>query len=178
MWAKGQPIAGTFSHDYLRQWGYRGGPLPSLRHYELVHPGTGEVLSSLLGAVVGPDGTLEAIEQVNLIDASRRAMSRILIGQAERGGIWVGQPDEKIGVALTIEAACILQSRLSLPIVVVTLPRRLGDIVMPPIVREVVLFTDQEGPDAARSAQHHYMDEGLTVTVEPCDGLSWEDLAP
>lgn len=166
MWDKSRPIAGTATHAYLRSWGFVNGEAPTVRHYELTHPGTGEILSSLIGALVTPGGELEAVEQVNLIGPARRAVSRILIGAPEYGGIWLGAPGETVGVTSNIEAGCAIQRQFFLPVVCAALPRRLGQIWLPPVVERVIIFPDDEGPDAGRAAAQSYMRRNYTVEVE------------
>jgi hypothetical protein len=154
LWERSEPIYGTVAEEYLQRRGILLTP-PSLAHYR----------GAMIAAVHQPYEGIAAIQKTPIkADFSRG--DRTNKGPLRTGAVRLGAPQEVMGIAEGVETALSAMMLTGMP-VWASLGRRLHNVELPPFVREVHVFADNDTPgrEAADRACEVHCKLGRVVEI-------------
>lgn len=160
IWRKTVPPQGTLVETYLRSRGITIIP-PSIRYAaDLRHGPTGLTRPALVAAIQAPDGSVTGVLRI-FMTANGRAKARVIqakmmLGRISGGAVRLAPMARRLGLAEGIEnGLSIAQALPDLPVWCALSVGNIGNVVLPPLIREVVLFVDGDpsGSQAAETAQ-------------------------
>ena len=172
IWSAAEPISGTASENYLRQRGITLELPPTLRHHgALKHCPTGLFFETLVAAVSGPDGKVQAIQRtyLKIHGTGKAAVSepRLSLGPMGTGAVRLAPAGETLGLAEGVETALSAMELFNVPVWASLSASRLHRIALPQTVKCVWLFADHGGPGikAANLAIATFTGQGRKVTL-------------
>lgn len=163
LWRQGRPVAGTLSERHCRGRGVAGdipGP-DALRHHPAaplaVYRPTGAARPALMAGVLGPDGTVTAVELTYLTPGGRRAIDLTLprktVGLIPAGSaVRLDAAGPDLLVAEGVFTALTARHRFALPAWALLSTSNLRRWRPPAGVRLVLIAADR-GPDGEASAR-------------------------
>jgi len=138
----------------------------------------------MVAAVQAPAGPIIAVQTTLLTwkgDKSPVTTPRITTGALGHGAVRLGPAGEVLGLAEGVETALSAMQLSGVTCWATLGSQRLGRVTLPPAVRAVQIFADNDKPglDAADCAAEAYSRRGLAVTIRrPPDGfVDWNDVA-
>jgi hypothetical protein len=155
LWDRSEPIYGTIAEEYLQRRGILLTP-PSLRHYR----------GAMIAAVHQPKQGVTAIQKTPIkADFSRG--DRMTKGPLGSGAVRLGAPQEIMGIAEGTETALSAMTLTGMPVWSALGGKRLHNVELPPFVREVHIFADNDTPgrEAAYRASDVHRALGRTVKI-------------
>jgi hypothetical protein len=155
LWDRSEPIYGTVAEEYLQRRGILLTP-PSLRH----HGG------AMVAAVTQPNGTITAIQRTPIKpDFSRD--DRWTKGPLGNGAVRLGAAQQIMGLAEGTETALSAMALTGMPVWASLGGKRLHNVELPPFVREVHIFADNDAPgrEAADRACEVHCKLGRVVEI-------------
>lgn len=168
----------TIAAIYLRKRGLIGPYPASLRYAAGVkYRPAGLILPGLVAAVSHPDRRVVAVQVTYLRpDGSKAPISipRFTFGKMGTGAIRLAAATDTLGLAEGVETALSAMTLTGIPTWSCVGGRRMGKITIPPGVRTVHLFADNDEPGqaAAEDAAKRFSHDGMTVRIKyPADGL-------
>jgi hypothetical protein len=184
LWHAAEPIAGTLGAQYLQN--HRGislEPPPSLRFLESARYHTGHFFPAIIAAVQRPDRKVVAVQVTFLRPSDGMkapvATPRLTVGRLGHGAIRLGPAGDVLGLAEGMETAASAMELSGVPCWASLGGQRLSKITIPPTVREVHIFADDDdaGRLAAELAAGRYSRDGLKVVLRwPPNGFGdWND---
>ena len=188
IWRRAQPIAGTVGELYLRRRGISIAPPPTLRYLPgLEHRSSGQLLPALIAGVQQLDGCVSGVHRI-FLRADGRGVApvtspKMMLGRVGGGAVRLAPAASRLGIAEGIEnGLSIAQAIPDLPVWCALSVGNIGNVVLPPVVREVVLFVDGDptGSQATKTAQvaaERFASQGRRVTVaDPGEDRDFNDL--
>jgi putative DNA primase/helicase len=169
IWRDSEPAVGTIIETtYLRR--VRGITVPppeSLRYSQ--QPFQNRIaLPAMVAAVQAPDRTLIAV-QITYVDRKTfRRFERSNVGALGQGAVRLAAATETLGLAEGVETALAAMQIHRVPVWATLGATRMGSIILPDTVRELIIFGDNGGPgrDAAEHAMKAHASDGRRVA--PC----------
>lgn len=179
LWRNARP-RGEVVARYLGRRGITCVP-PSLRQGMITWRGDVET-PTMVAAVQGSDRRLLAVQTLRLTWDARQApldLKRITTGKLYDGAVRLAAAAEVLGLAEGIETALAAMQLTGLPVWASLGAQRLGAITLPPIVRELHIFADDDEPGrhCARLAGERFARRRVSVRVRlPPEGCGdWAD---
>lgn len=160
IWDASVPIAGTIAEVYLQKHRGLKNPMPSVLRYNTTY--------GLVAAMQRIDGTVIAV-QVTYLDEegakSKRSVPRLTIGPMGTGAVRLAEAGYTLGLAEGVETALSAIALTALPTWATLGSGRLGNITLPPVVGQIVIFGDNgaAGHAAAEKAAKKYEASGYKV---------------
>ncbi len=183
IWCAAQPAVGTLAETYLRSRGITLPPPASLRFVGALPHRSGWRLSAMVAAVQGVDGQLVGVHRTWLAaDGSSKANiepARMALGAIAGGAVRLGPVAREIAVTEGIETGLAIAQALRMSTWAALGTAGLAGLILPPAVREVLVFRDGDPPGeaAARDAARRWTREGRRVRIaRPSVGLDGNDL--
>jgi hypothetical protein len=177
IWKAARTADGTVVSDY---WGFRGLSIPippTLRFGRTARGGP-----AMIAAVQAPDRQIIAVQTLALTPEGRKAAIapvRVTTGRLGQGAVRLAAAGAVLGLAEGVETAASAMELAGIPTWATLGGKRLAKIAIPPSVRELHLFADNDdaGRDAADAAASHY-GERLAVHVRfpPARTGDWNDV--
>jgi hypothetical protein len=155
LWEMSEPIHATVAEEYLQRRGILLAP-PSLGHYR----------GAMIAAVHQPYVGVTAIQKTPIkADFSRG--DRMTKGPLGTGAVRLGAAQEIIGIAEGTETALSAMMLTGMSVWASLGGKRLHNVELPPFVREVHIFADndQPGREAAYRASDTHRELGRTVKI-------------
>jgi hypothetical protein len=155
LWEMSEPIYGTVAEEYLRRRGILLAP-PSLGHYR----------GAMIAAVYQPYQGVTAIQKTPIkADFSRG--DRMTKGPLGTGAVRLGAAQETMGIAEGTETALSAMMLTGMSVWASLGGKRLYNVELPPFVREVHIFADndQPGREAAYRASDVHRELGRMVKI-------------
>jgi len=155
LWQMAEPICGTVAEEYLQRRGILLTP-PSLGHYR----------GSMIAAVQQPYHGVTAIQKTPIkADFSRG--DRMTKGPLCNGAVRLGAAQEIMGLAEGVETALSAMMLTGMSVWASLGGKRLHNVELPPFVREVHIFADndQPGREAAYRASDVHRELGRRVKI-------------
>jgi putative DNA primase/helicase len=161
LWNNSVPLAGTPAQNYLERRGILILP-PSLRY----HAGS----SAMLAGIQRPDGKLVSVQSTFITARGEKApveTPRMTRGELRDGAVRLAAAAEVMGLAEGTETGLSAMVMSGVPVWVSLGSKRLRDIVLPDLVREVHIFgdNDQPGRDAAQKVADVHLQAGRHVKL-------------
>jgi putative DNA primase/helicase len=161
IWRASEPLPYTIAAEYLERRGIALQP-PSLR--------CRNGKSALVAAVQAPDGKVIAIQLTRLTSSGEKAdisTPRITTGALGAGAVRLGPASEVIGLAEGVETALSAMQMIGATVWASLGAARLHSVWLPPEVKVVHIFCDNDGPgrQAAMRAGEMHAALGRTVHV-------------
>jgi putative DNA primase/helicase len=155
LWDISEPIEGTIAEEYLQRRGILLTP-PSLGHYR----------GSMIAAVHQPYYGITAIQKTP-IKADLHRGDRMTKGPLGTGAVRLGTAQEIMGIAEGTETALSAIMLTGMSVWASLGGKRLHNVELPPFVREVHIFADndQPGREAAYRASDAHRELGRTVKI-------------
>jgi len=155
LWERSEPICGTIAEEYLQRRGILLTP-PSLGHYR----------GSMIAAVHQPYEGVTAIQKT-LIRPDFSRGDRMTKGPLGNGAVRLGAPQEVMGIAEGVETALSAMMLTGMSVWASLGGKRLHNVELPPFVREVHIFcdNDQPGREAAYRASDVHRALGRDVEI-------------
>jgi hypothetical protein len=155
LWEKSEPIHGTIAEEYLQRRGLLLTP-PSLGHYR----------GSLIAAVHQPYHGVTAIQKTPIRPDFSRG-DRMTKGPLGTGAVRLGAAQEIMGIAEGTETALSAMMLTGMSVWASLGGKRLHNVELPPFVREVHIFcdNDQPGREAAYRASDVHRALGRDVEI-------------
>jgi hypothetical protein len=155
LWGRSEPIYGTTAEEYLQRRGILLTP-PSLGHYR----------GSLIAAVHQPYHGVTAIQKTP-IEADFSRGDRMTKGPLGTGAVRLGAPQEIMGIAEGTETALSAMMLTGMSVWASLGGKRLHNVELPPFVREVHIFADNDAPgrEAADRACEVHCKLGRVVEI-------------
>lgn len=186
LWRAAGPIEATLAETYLtRHRGLRGPFPPTLRFRgDIRYPHAGTVLPAMIAAVQRPDRNIVAV-QLTFLRPTDGAKARVYAPRMTRGSLGTGAvrlapAGETLGIAEGVETGLSAMEMTRIPVWVSLGGQRLGRLTLPPHVRRVVIFGDNDaaGRLMAERAAGAYSRHGRAVELRwPPDGCNdWNDV--
>jgi hypothetical protein len=173
IWRAALPLPSTIAATYLERRGIAIQP-PSLR-CRLGRP-------ALIAAVQAPDGRIIAVQQTRLTsDGEKAAISppRITTGPLGAGAVRLGAAAEVLGLSEGVETALSAMEMTGVTVWASLGAKRMPTVELPPIVKEVHVFVDNDEPGRAaanRTADVHTAAGRRVVLRSPPDQCGdWND---
>ena len=173
IWRAAAPVAGTLGEVYLRHRRIRG-PLPDCLRFLDRHPHLTRVTAhpALIAAVQDVSGAVIAIQRTWLAaDGSGKAAlepAKAGLGPMDDGAVRLRPAARLIGLAEGVETALSAAELFGLPVWASLGANRLGQVKLPEICSDVVIFADDgaSGLEQARQAARVLGRQGRTVHIE------------
>ncbi|MFO1038444.1 MAG: toprim domain-containing protein [Geminicoccaceae bacterium] len=187
-WTNGNSIAGTLAEAYLSRRGITLPVAPDVArfHPEGRHPHghVGPVLVTpirdLDANVIGDQRTWLQLQLDHLDGKPQGPARRTSHGNLTGGGIWLGEPGERIVLGEGLETVLSVMQAVDLPGIAAVSTAGLKAIRLPATVHEVVLAADHDpgGLAAAKVKAEELAAEGRTVrlAVPPVAGDDFNDV--
>jgi hypothetical protein len=155
LWDRSEPIHGTIAEEYLQRRGLLLTP-PSLGHYR----------GSMIAAVHQPYHGVTAIQKTPIKPDFSRG-DRMTKGPLGTGAVRLGAPQEVMGIAEGVETALSAQMLTAMSVWASLGGKRLHNVELPPFVREVHIFADNDTPgrEAAYRASDAHRALGRDVEI-------------
>jgi hypothetical protein len=155
LWEMSEPIYGTVAEEYLQRRGILLTP-PSLGHYR----------GSMIAAVHQPYRGIAAIQKTPIKPDFSRG-DRMTKGPLGTGAVRLGAAQEIMGIAEGTETALSAMMLTGMSVWASLGGKRLHNVELPPFVREVHIFADndQPGSEAAYRASDVHREVGRTVKI-------------
>jgi hypothetical protein len=155
LWERSEPIYGTIAEEYLQRRGILLTP-PSLRHYR----------GAMIAAVRQPKQGITAIQKTPIRPDFSRG-DRMTKGPLGNGAVRLGAAQEIMGIAEGMETALSAMMLTGIPVWASLGGKRLHSVELPPFVREVHIFADndQPGREAAYRASDVHRALGRDVEI-------------
>ena len=155
LWDRSEPIHGTIAEEYLQRRGLLLTP-PSLGHYR----------GSMIAAVHQPYHGVTAIQKTP-IEADFSHGDRMTKGPLGTGAVRLGAAQEIMGIAEGTETALSAMMLTGMSVWASLGGKRLHNVELPPFVREVHIFcdNDQAGREAAYRASDVHRALGRDVEI-------------
>jgi hypothetical protein len=155
LWDRSEPIHGTIAEEYLQRRGILLTP-PSLCHYR----------GSMIAAVHQPYHGVTAIQKTPIKPDFSRG-DRMTKGPLGTGAVRLGAPQEVMGIAEGVETALSAQMLTGMSVWASLGGKRLHNVELPPFVREVHIFADNDTPgrEAAYRASDAHRALGRDVEI-------------
>jgi putative DNA primase/helicase len=134
LWNKSEPIPGTIAEEYLQRRGILLTP-PSLGHYR----------GSMIAAVHQPYHGVTAIQKTPIKPDFSRG-DRMTKGPLGTGAVRLGAAQEVMGLAEGTETALSAMMLTGMSVWASLGGKRLHSVELPPFVREVHIFCDNDQP--------------------------------
>jgi hypothetical protein len=184
LWHKAAPATGTPVETYLQGRGITITPPPTIRYLpDAKHGPTGLILPAMVAAVQDVDGDIVGIHRTFLkVDGSDKSpvsQNRMMLGPCAGGAVRLASVAAKLAVAEGIESALSVQQASGVPTWVAMSTTGVKALVLPPEVREVLLYPDGDEPGerAAVDAAKRFIREGRKVKItRPPRGKDANDL--
>jgi putative DNA primase/helicase len=156
IWQASEPITGTIAQNYLER---RGIPLlpPRLRFYQ----------GAMIAGVEQPHRGITAIQKTPLTrDGERRDGDRWTKGDLGNGAVRLGAAQEIMGIAEGTETALSAMTLTGMSVWASLEAGRLHKVDLPPFVREVHIFADNDQPGRAAAYRTSDVHRELGRTVK------------
>jgi len=155
LWDRSEPIHGTIAEEYLQRRGILLTP-PSLCHYR----------GSMIAAVHQPYHGVMAIQKTPIKPDFSRG-DRMTKGPLGTGAVRLGAAQEIMGIAEGTETALSAMMLTGMSVWASLGGKRLHNVELPPFVREVHIFADndQPGREAAYRASDVHRELGRRVKI-------------
>jgi hypothetical protein len=155
LWEMSVPVAGTVAEEYLQRRGILLTP-PCLGHYR----------GSMIAAVHQPYHSDTAIQKTPIKSDFSRG-DRMTKGPLGNGAVRLGAAQEVMGIAEGTETALSAMMLTGMSVWASLGGKRLHNVVLPPFVREVHIFADndQAGREAAHRASDVHRKLGRDVEI-------------
>jgi putative DNA primase/helicase len=154
MWEMSEPIRGTIAEQYLQRRGILLTP-PSLGHYR----------GSMIAAVHQPNGSITAIQKTPIKSDFSRG-DRMTKGPLGNGAVRLGAAQETMGIAEGVETALSAMMLTGMSVWASLGGKRLHNVELPPFVREVHIFADNDQPGREAAYRASDMHRALGRAVE------------
>lgn len=174
LWASAAPIEGTLAEIYLREARcIRLDPLPdSLRFLPDLQPDFRRVerYPAMIAGVTDHNGQICAIQRTFLrpdgLGKAPIKSPKLSLGPVGMGAVRLGSFAPVLGIAEGVETGLSAMELYQVPAMAV-LGSRLGKLILPTWVRQVVIFADRghAGERAAEEARKEYRAQGRQVSV-------------
>jgi putative DNA primase/helicase len=168
IWETARHAAGTVVEKYLLGRGIGLLP-PTLRASD----------AGMIAAVYAPDGNVIAIQTTFLTADGKRAsgvVPRINQGALGRGAVRLAAASEALGLAEGIETALSAMQLFDVPVWAALGAQRMDRVAIPPEVRELFIFADNDGPGRAAAERTAYAHRFRKVHLRyPPSGNDWND---
>jgi hypothetical protein len=161
--------AGDHVRSYLRSRGISLDIPSALREGLRTEMGGGPI-PTMVAAVHGPDGRVIATQSTILTSSRRKALGaspKATTGRLGAGAVRLGPASEVLGISEGIETALSAMELFGMSVWASLGGQRLGELYIPPEVRELHIFGDMDraGQLAAALATGHYTRQGLRVEL-------------
>lgn len=143
-------------------------------------------LPALLARFDDPNGNISTVHRIYLEEPGTKASiispKRIASSPAKGGAIRLADASDKLGIAEGIENALACMFATGIPTWATYSCGLMPFVVVPPTVREVVIFGDHDssgaGQKAAARLEYRLLSEGFTVKrpIPPIVGRDWLDI--
>ena len=155
IWKEAEPIYGTIAEEYLQRRGILLTP-PALCHHR----------GAMVAAVTQPDGSITAIQRTPIKPDFSRG-DRMTKGPLGNGAVRLGAAQEIMGIAEGTETALSAMALTGMSVWASLGGKRLHNVELPPFVREVHIFcdNDQPGREAAFRASDVHRALGRDVEI-------------
>lgn len=183
LWNAARPAKDTAGEAYLHSRCLKAESgalrfLPTARHPNA----SGARLAALLAAVHGPDNSLLAVQRTFLTRAGAKAdvsPARMMLGRLGNGAVRLAPAATILGLAEGVETALAASQLHGIPCWAAC-GARLERIALPALVRQVVLFADNDPPGLATAgrAARRFRAGGWQAEIlapEP-SGADWADV--
>jgi hypothetical protein len=174
IWVAASPARGTVVAEYLERRGIALQPPASLR-CRVDSP-------AMIAAVQRPDGKVVAIQSLRLTNDGEKAVlsaPRITTGALGAGAVRLGPADEVLGLAEGVESALSAMQLTGVTVWASLGSARLHRVELPPEVKEVHIFVDNDEPGraAAKRAAEVHIKAGRRVYLRspPDECGDWND---
>lgn len=175
LWKDAVPLRGTPAQNYLERRGITVMP-PSLRYHVSS--------SAMLAGIQRPDGKLVSVQSTFITSRGEKApveTPRITRGELRDGAVRLAAAAEIMGLAEGTETGLSAMLMSGVPVWVSLGSKRLDCVVLPELVREVHIFSDndQPGRDAAQRTADVQLRAGRRVSLwfPPAGVKDFNDLA-
>jgi putative DNA primase/helicase len=161
LWNNSVPLAGTPAQNYLERRGILILP-PSLRYHASS--------SAMLAGIQRPDGKLVSVQSTFITARGEKApveTPRMTRGELRDGAVRLAAAAEVMGLAEGTETGLSAMVMSAVPVWVSLGSKRMDNVVLPELVREVHIFgdNDQPGRDAADRAADAHQRVGRRVAM-------------
>jgi putative DNA primase/helicase len=155
IWQKSKPIYGTIAEEYLQRRGILLRP-PALAHYN----------GAMIARVEQPYVGITAIQKTP-INADCTRGDRITKGPLGTGAVRLGAAQDVMGIAEGVETALSAMQLTGITVWAVLGASRMHNVELPPFVREVHIFADNDEPgiEAAERTAEVHCKLGRTVKI-------------
>jgi hypothetical protein len=180
IWHHAGPARGTVVAEYLER---RGIPIlpPTIRSGFYTHPGY--EMPATVAAVQRSDGKVVAIQRTILTHNGEKASLRtpkITTGSLGHGAVRLAAAAESMGLAEGVETALSAQIMSEVPVWASLGSQRLDRVELPPCVRTVHIFGDNDEPGHAAAdrtaAVHRRLDRKVVIHYPPAELNDFNDL--
>ncbi len=183
IWNRGTLLSASVAEVYLRSRGLSA-TSPELRflHGERHPLFKDRCLPTLLAALRGGDGRITAVQRTYLTSSGEKAHicpARTSIGRLDASAVQLTPASQTLGLAEGVETALAAHQLFGVP-VWAACGARLHRVALPPSVRRVILFADNDAPGLETA--HRALDtlkeaelEGLIRTPDQ-EGWDWADV--
>jgi putative DNA primase/helicase len=171
IWTKAKPITDTLAAGYLQSRSITITLPPTLRFAMLPHFASGAMLPAMIAAVQDQAGRVTAAHRTYLLSDGRGKAAietpKMALGPIGAGAVRLRQARSVLAIAEGIETGLSIAQLYRLP-VWVALGSRMGEIALPDIVRQVIVFGDNGamGRVAAERAVERFTDQGRQAAAE------------
>ena len=186
IWRASRSAAGTEVEIYLRGRGITIPVPPSTRfHPNLKHVPTGLSFPAMVSIVQGPDGTLVGVHRTYLRPGGRGKADvtspRMSLGPIGGGAVRLAPVAPRLALSEGIETALSVQQATGMPAWAALSTSGLKRLVLPPEVREVIIFADGDEPGeaAAAAAAEKFSGKGRKAFIaRPPKGKDFNEVLP
>jgi putative DNA primase/helicase len=167
IWQNSEPIYGTIAEEYLQRRGILLTP-PALAHYQ----------GAMIVRVEQPYAGITAIQKTPINTDFTRG-DRWTKGPLGTGAVRLGAAQEIMGIAEGTETALSAMQLTGMSVWACLGAHRLHNVELPPFVREVHIFADDDetGRDAAEktAAIHQALRRRVLVHYPPLPATDWNE---
>lgn len=171
IWRDAVSIAGSLGERYIRETRNISCPLADVRFHARCPVGQGKAVRfkpALIVAMRNGD-RIAAIQRIILDPVTAEYTAKIVLG-ISIGAVWTGGVvAETIALGEGFETAAAYTSIKAVPAWASMGAKRLHQIVLPPVVKHVILLTDNdpEGRRSAARAHDAYRQQGVMTSEDP-----------
>lgn len=184
LWLRARPLDGTLAETYLREHRHVSVPISPRALKCMPRAHAGWAVPALIAAVQGLDGRVTAVQCTYLNpDTGAKAdvrAPRKIFGRMHNGAVRLHMPDRSglLGLAEGVETALSVFELTGIPCWATLGAHRLARIALPPDVREVHIFRDNDlaGESAATAAANLYLAEGYKVFLSHPGNAKHKDM--
>lgn len=183
LWRASRPAQGEVEAYLRKERGFLGEIPVTLRQGSTLELGRIPI-PTMVAAVASPDRRVIAVQETKLTWGGRKStsrMPRITHGSLGAGAVRLFPVGAVLGLAEGVEDALGAFQLFGTPCWATLGAQRLSRIAIPPEVRQVIIFADNDeaGREAASAAADQYRREALEVEVRlpPDEFFDWSDVA-